>query len=88
MKNINELLATINLCDNDELEILTSSCNKLLKERQTAARNALRQELEAKLQQTINAILCNDFTLTIENSDDPNWAVRLNPDDLYHIEIE
>ena len=88
MKNINEFLAIINLCDDNELETLTARCNELLQERKTAARNALRQELMANLQQTISAILGNGFALTIENTDDPVWKVCFEPRDHYSIEIE
>lgn len=92
MKNINEFLAIINLCDDNELETLTSRCNELLKERQTAARNALRQELMANLQQTISAILGNGFDLTITNTDRNHYngheEVWFCPDDHYSIEIE
>lgn len=92
MKNINEFLAIINLCDDNELETLTSRCNELLQERKTAARNALRQELMANLQQVISAILGNGFSLTIANTErnyiDGHEDVWFQPDDIYHIEIE
>lgn len=92
MKYINELLGVINLCDDNELETLTSHCNNLLQERKTAARHALRQELMTNLQQTINAILNNDFCLTIENLDtnryDDYKRVCLCQDEHYDIEIE
>lgn len=86
------LLAMVNLCDDNELETLTSRCNKLLQERKTAARNALRQELMTNLQQTISAILDNGFGLTIENLDTSRYddyrRVCLCQDEHYDIEIE
>lgn len=92
MKNINEFLAIINLCNDDELETLTARCEELLNERKTAARNALRQELMANLQQTISAILGNGFDLTITNTDrnqyDDHEEVWFCPDDHFSIEIE
>jgi len=92
MKNIDEFLAIINLCNDDELETLTARCNELLKERKTAAREALRQELMANLQQVISAILGNGFGLTITNTErnymDGHEDVWFCPDDHYSIEIE
>jgi len=92
MKNIDELLAVINLCNDTELETLTARCEQLLNERKTAARNALRQELMANLQQVIGAILGNGFDLTIANTErnyiDGHEDVWFCPDDHYSIEIE
>ena len=92
MQNINEFLAIINLCDDNELETLTSRCNELLQERKTAARNALRHELMKNLQKAIGDILLNDFDLIISNTErndeDGYRVVYFAPDDIYHIEIE
>lgn len=92
MKDINEFLAIINLCNDNELETLTSRCNELLQERKTAARNALRQELMANLQQVMSAILGNGFDLTISNTCrnhyDGHEEVWFTSDDHYSIEIE
>ena len=91
MKNINEFLAIVNLCNDDELETLTAHCEELLNERK-AARNTLRRELMANLQQAIGAILGNGFDLTITNWDrnhsDGSDEVCFCPDDRYSIEIE
>lgn len=92
MKNINEFLAIINLCNDAELETLTARCEELLNERKTAARNALRQELMANLQKAIGDILLNGFDLSITNTErnyiDGHEDVWFQPDDNYHIEIE
>ena len=92
MKNIDEFLAIINLCNDDELEILTSHCNELLNERKTAAREALRLELMGNLQQVIGAILGNGFDLIITNTErneyDGHEEVWFGSDDHYSIEIE
>lgn len=92
MKNINEFLAIINLCNDDELETLTARCEELLNERKTAARNALRRELMENLQKAIGDILHNGFDLTIANTErnciDGHEDVWFQPDDIYHIEIE
>ena len=92
MKNINEFLAIINLCDDNELETLTARCNELLQERKTAARNALRHELMENLQKAISDILHNGFTLYIQNTErngnDGCEHVYFEPEDIYHIEIE
>lgn len=90
MKNVDEFLANINLCNDEELEILTSRCNELSKERKTAARNALRIKLMKNLESCIGDILNNGFDLTICNADhdDRHADVWLMPEDVYSIEIE
>lgn len=92
MKNIDEFLAIVNLCNDDELETLTARCEELLNERKTAARNALRHELMENLQKAIGDILHNGFDLTIANTErnyiDGHEDVWFQPDDIYHIEIE
>ena len=92
MKNINEFLAIINLCNDEELETLTARCEELLNERKTAARNALRRELMENLQKAIGDILHNGFDLTIANTErnyiEGHEDVWFQPDDIYHIEIE
>ena len=40
------------------------------------------------LQKAIGDILHNGFNLMIENVENPNWAVKFLPDEIYHIEIE
>lgn len=86
------LLAMTALFNDAELETFATHCNKLLQEHKTAARNALRQELMANLQQTISAILGNGFDLTITNTErnyiDGHEDVWFCPDDHYSIEIE
>ena len=93
MKNMNEFLAIINLCNDDELETLTSRCNELLQERKNAARNALRRELTENLQKAISNILRNDFALTIMNTErdhqvDDFDEVYFDPQDIYSIRID
>lgn len=88
MNEFDCMINRLNLLNTSELETLAELCQTKADAKKKARREGLRQELMANLQQAIDAILCNDFTLTIENSDDSNWAVRLNPDDIYHIEIE
>ena len=93
MKNINEFLAIINLCNDDELEALTSRCNELLQERKNAAREALGRELIENLQKAIGDILHNDFALTIMNTErdhqvDDFDEVYFDPQDIYSIRID
>lgn len=93
MNNIDELLAIISLCDDSELETLTSSCERLLNERKAAARNALRHELMENLQKAIGDILRNGFSLTIMNTErdhqiDDFDEVYLDPKDFYNIRID
>lgn len=93
MNNVDELLAIISLCDDSELETITSSCERLLNERKTAARNALRLELMANLQQAIGMILDSGFELTITNTDREEYIeghedVWFCSNDHYSVEIE
>lgn len=91
MKNINEFLAIVNLCNDNELETITAHCEQLLNERKTS-RNALRCELMENLQEVLGAILHNGFSLTIENTEkDPHdryHCVMFDPDEFYSIEME
>lgn len=91
MKNINEFLAIINLCNDAELQTLTTRCEELLKERKDAAREALRQELMKNLQKAIGDILHNGFDLTITNTErtyiEGHSDVWFQSNDIYSIEI-
>lgn len=82
------LLAMTALLNNQELEALAFKCEELIKDRERIEREELRQELMENLQKAIGDILHNGFNLMIENVDNPNWAVRFLPDEIYHIEIE
>jgi len=91
MKNINEFLAIINRCDDNELETLTTRCEQLLNERK-ATRDALRRELMENLQKALSDILHNGFSLTIENTE-KEWSDRyrcviFDPNEIYSIDIE
>ena len=91
MKNINEFLATINLCNDNELETLAAHCERLLNERKTT-RDALRRELMENLQKALSDVLHNGFSLAIENIEkdlhDRYRCVIFDPDEIYSIEIE
>ena len=76
------------LLNNQELEALAVKCEELIKDRERIKREELRQELMGNLQKAIGDILHNGFNLMIENVENPNWAVRFLPDEIYHIEIE
>ena len=76
------------LLNNQELEALAFKCEELIKDRERIKREELRQELMGNLQKAIGDILHNGFNLMIENVENPNWAVRFLPDEIYHIEIE
>ena len=82
------LLAMTALLNNQELEALAFKCEELIKDRERIKREELRQELMGNLQKAIGDILHNGFNLMIENVENPNWAVRFLPDEIYHIEIE
>ena len=82
------LLAMTALCNDAELRALADKCQNLIADRERIKREELRQELMGNLQKAIGDILHNGFDLTIENVDNPNWAVKFLPDEIYHIEIE
>jgi len=71
-----------------ELEALAGACQKRVEEKRKARREGLRRELMENLQETINDILRNGFSLMIENLDNPNWEVKFLPDESPNIEIE
>lgn len=86
--NFEQISALTALLTDNELEALTFKCEDLIKDRQRTKREKLRQELMGNLQEAIRNILHNDFSLEIENVDNPNWVVQVNPDEIYHIEIK
>ena len=77
-----------NLLNDAELHALADKCQNLITDRERAKREELRHELMGNLQKAIGDILHNGFNLMIENVENPNWAVRFLPDEIYHIEIE
>jgi len=86
--HFDSLFAMTALLNDAELHALADKCQNLIADRERIKREELRQELMANLQQTIGAILSNGFTLTIENSVNPDWIVLLHPEENCHIEIE
>ena len=88
ISQFDSLLAMTALLNNQELEALALKCEELIKDRERIKREELRQELMENLQKAIGDILHNGFNLMIENIENPNWAVRFLPDEIYHIEIE
>lgn len=88
MNELDCMIRKLNLLNETELEALAELCQARADSKKKARRDALQQELMTNLHQIISAILGNDFTLTIENVDNPNWVVRINPNENYSIEIE
>ena len=86
--HLDSLLAMTALLTNNELEALANKCQNLIADRERIKREELRQELMENLQKAIDDILCNGFNLLIANADNPIWAARFLPDEIYHIEIE
>ena len=86
--HLDSLLAMTALLDNQELEALAFKCEELIKDRERIKREELRQELVGNLQKAIDDILHSGFSLTVENLDNPNWAVKFLPDESPNIEIE
>jgi len=82
------LIAMTALLSDDELHALADKCKNLAADRERIRRNELREEVTKNLQMAIDDVLTNGFNLTIENVDNPSWAVQLLPDEIYRIEIE
>jgi len=82
------LLATTALCNDAELRALVAKCQNLITDRERIKREELRQELMGNLQKAIDDILHNGFSFSIENLDNPNWEVKILPDETPNIEIE
>ena len=88
MDELDKMIRSLNLLNETELEALAEVCQARVEGKKKARREALRQELMKNLQKAIGDILHNDFSLTIENLDDQNWAVKFLPDESPNIEIE
>ena len=86
--HLDSLCAMTALLNDDELRALANKCQSLIADRERIQREELRQELMENLQKAIGDILHNGFNLLIANADNPIWAVRFLPDEVYHIEIE
>jgi len=82
------LLAMTALCNDAELRALADKCQNLIADRERIKREELRQELLGNLQKAIDDVLHNGFSFSIENLDNPNWAVKFLPDESPNIEIE
>lgn len=82
------LLLIHSLLNDSELRVLADKCQNLIADRERIKREKLRQELMGNLQKAIGDILHNGFSLMIENVENPNWAVKFLPDEIYHIEIK
>ena len=82
------LLDMTTLLNDTELHALADKCQNLITDRERTKREELRQELLGNLQKAIDDVLHNGFSLSIENYDNPNWAVKFLPDESPDIEIE
>lgn len=88
MNELDKINKSLNLLDETELEALAELCQARAEGKKKARRETLRHELIENLQMAIDGVLTNGFNLTIENVDNPSWAVQLLPDEIYRIEIE
>ena len=77
----------INIMDEDELRELAEVCEVKADLLQQNRRERQRDELIKNLQDALTAILREGFSVDIENVDDPNWIVKLMPDETYSIEM-
>lgn len=76
----------------EQLHIVISEFTKCLENRKQAEREEFRQKLMENLQDAINNILANGFTLTIENDErdahDIYQGVIIDPNEEYSLLLE
>lgn len=77
----------ISIMDEDELRELAEVCKVKADLLQQDRRERQRIELMENLQNALTAIKRAKFSVEIENADDPNWIVRLSPDEIYSIKM-
>ena len=77
----------LSIMDEDELRELAEVCKVKADLLQQNRRERQRDELIANLQNALTAIERAGFSVNIENVDNPNWIVKLMPDDIYSIEM-
>ena len=77
----------ISIMDEDELRELAEVCKVKADLLQQDRRERQRIELMGNLQNALTAIKRAGFSVDIENVDDPNWIVKLMPDEIYSIEM-
>ena len=77
----------ISIMDEDELRELAEVCKVKADLLQQNRRDRQRDELIKNLQDVLTAILRAGFSVDIENVDNPNWIVKLMPDEAYSIEM-
>ena len=75
----------INIMDEDELHELAEVCRVRADLLQQERRERQRIELMENLQDALTAIKRAGFSVEIENIDNPNWVVKLMPDEIYSI---
>lgn len=77
----------ISIMDEDELRELAEVCKVKADHLQQDRRERQRIELMENLQNALDAIERAKFLVEIENVDNPNWIVKLMPDEIYSIKM-
>lgn len=86
--NFETFASQICLLTNEELEELSERCRELCDKRKEEERIELENELEKNLMRAIEDILNNDFCLTIEKTDCPDFYMYFAPDEIETCEIK
>ncbi len=86
--NFETFASQICLLTNEELEELSNRCCELYGRRKDEKRKELKAELEKNLMKAIEDILNNDFYLTIEKTNCPDFYVDFEPDEIETCKIE
>lgn len=77
----------IGIMDEDELHELASICKAKADMIQQNRREQQRIKLMGNLQDALNEIARAKFSVEIENIDNPNWVVKLLPDEIYSVKM-
>lgn len=86
--NFETFASQICLLTNEELKEHINRCCELYDRREEEKRKELKTELEKNLMKAIEDILNNDFCLSIEKTDCPDFYVGFGPDEIETCKIE
>lgn len=86
--NFETFTSQIYLLTDEELQELSNKCCELYGRRKEEKRKELKAELKKNLMRAIEDILNNDFYLSIEKTDRPEFYVSFKTDEIETCEIE
>ena len=78
----------ISIMNENDLRELAEVCKAKADLLQQDRRERQRIELMENLKDALIAIKSEGFSVDIENVDNPNWIVKLLPDDIYSIKMQ